>query len=111
MSYEHPIKPVGDNILVLVDDVVKKQEDEGGLILYSSTDDKEAEREYAMRGTVVAMGPCCYNLSWHGDPWCKVGDKIMFPKYMGEIHRDLETGKVYRLLKDDKVRGIITKEE
>ena len=61
-------------------------------------------------GKVVAMGPLCYHrpdmlVEGEVDPWCAVGDYILFPRYSG-VKFSYGTVK-YLLMNDDEVLAVI----
>lgn len=106
-----PVLPVGHRVVVLVDELEgdKGMQKKGAVITTHSTDDYEREREFQELGTVMALGPSAYNMSHHGEPWVQVGDHILYKKYDGKKYRDEETGKIYRIINDEDVIGIVPK--
>lgn len=93
------IKPVGYRVLVEPDKVEEKTK--GGLFLPQTTQDRE--QQAAIKGTVVAVGEHAWKED--GEPWAKVGDRIIFAKYGGfEVEDD---GKAYRLLNDEDIVAVI----
>lgn len=104
-----PLLPVGHRILVHVDELDNedKVQKKGGIITTHSTDDFEREREFQEKGVVVAMGDSAYNMPHHGDPWVKIGDRVLYKKYDGKKFLDEETGKLYRIINDEDVIAIM----
>jgi len=59
------------------------------------------------KGQVVAMGKDCYRGSRFSEPWCKVGDIVIYARYGGVIIEDPDTKKKYVLLNDEDIKGIV----
>jgi co-chaperonin GroES (HSP10) len=97
----HGINPKGARVLVLPDEVETKTK--SGIITATGT---AALREELAQvdGIVVAMGNTCYHDQ--PEPFCKVGDKVIFGKYSGII-REGNDGKKYRIINDLDVVGTI----
>lgn len=101
---EHGIHPKGHRILVLPDEVETKTA--SGII--TSTGTQTMREELAqVDGIVVEMGNTCY--ADQPEPWCVVGDRVIFGKYSGII-REGKDGKKYRLINDLDVVGTVDKE-
>ena len=68
-----PFIPLGDRVLVLMDEADKKV---GSLYV------PETSQERPIKGTVVAVGPGVHNIPGNLQPLTlKVGDRVMFGKY------------------------------
>lgn len=94
LDIPHGISPKGHRLLVLPDEV--ETTTKSGIIV--STGVQEFREQLAqVDGVVVAMGNTCY--SDQPEPWCKVGDRIIFGKYSGII-REGKDGKKYRIVND-----------
>lgn len=95
------ICPKGHRILVLPDDIETKTA--SGIVV---TTGREVMREELAQvdGVVVAMGNTCY--SDQPEPWCKLGDRVIFGKYSGIIRKGKD-GKTYRIINDLDVVGTI----
>lgn len=105
-----PLRAVGHRIVILVDEInggEDKLHKEKGIIVTNSTSDFESEKEFQETGVVVEIGPSAYNMSHHGDQWCKVGDRILYKKYDGKKWLDKETNKLYRIVNDEDVIAVI----
>ena len=101
---EHGINPKGHRILVLPDEVETKSA--GGII--TSVGVQALREELAqVDGVVVAMGNTCF--SDQPEPWCQVGDRVIFGKYSG-IMRGGKDGKKYRVINDLDVVATLEKE-
>lgn len=101
---EHGINPKGPRVLVLPDEVETKTA--SGII--TSVGAAAMREELAqVDGIVIAMGNTCYHDQ--PDPWCKVGDRVIFGKYSGII-RDGKDGKKYRVINDLDVVATLDKE-
>ena len=89
------INPKGNKLLVKPDEVDKKTAT--GIIIADVAVEKEEMAQ--MYGTCVAVGDFC----WVGaEPWCKVGDKIVFAKYADQTFKGHD-GIMYRLIRDKEV--------
>lgn len=102
--------PVGHHMLVALP-TIEKQTAMGLIIPDVVT---ERERAATVLGTVLAMGNTCYKDPRRfpdGQPWCKVGDTVMFSRYSGMRFKskDVFTGDLveYRMLTDDGIVGTV----
>lgn len=93
-------------VLVKPDEV--KTKTDSGIIL---TIDENKEALAQVYGTIVALGPNAWKAFDDGEPWAKVGDKIVYSKYGGKILLDKESGVKYTMLRDEDVLAVITEEE
>ena len=94
LDVPHGIKPKGPRILVLPDEIEKTTA--SGIVITTSTSEFR-EQLAQVDGIVVAMGNTCFHDQ--PEPWCKVGDRIIFGKYSGII-REGKDGKKYRVIND-----------
>ena len=76
------------------------------------TKTQEKQEEVASRsGKVVNIGPT----AWHAfdksspdwQPWCKIGDRIVFSKYSGELIEDPDTDEQLMIINDEDVQCIV----
>lgn len=80
------IKAVGHRVLIRPDPVLQKTK--SGLVL---SIDVKAERTASQKGTVVDIGPMAWKNDLYGfgkegwEPWCKVGDRVFYPRYGGKL--------------------------
>lgn len=88
------ISPKGHRLLVLPDEV--ETTTKSGIVVTTATQEFR-EQLAQVDAVVVAMGNTCY--SDQPEPWCKVGDRIVFGKYSGII-REGKDGKKYRIIND-----------
>jgi len=105
-----PILPVGYRILIKQDLVDEKTN--GGIIVASM---HELERQQAghSRGIVMAIGESAYHDK--PNPWCKVGDRVMFPNYAGKKFKaselknsfDKNDLQYWHIMNDEDVLGVI----
>lgn len=110
MKVVKKVKPLGHRVLVEPDSIDNKTK--GGIILPDEVRKQEAGAQVI--GTVLDIGDTCWADSPTGEPWCKVGDRVVFAKYAGmKIWNPIE-GK-YRddiiLLNDLDITALITEEE
>lgn len=65
------------------------------------------------RGTVAQIGPMAWKHPDYGygtpdwQPWCKVGDTVMYGKYAGKVVKDTDTGDNYMVINDDDIILVI----
>lgn len=70
----------------------------GGIILSQVT--KDREQGATVTGTVVAVGPSAFE----GAEVVQVGDRILFAKYGGLVHKEGE--EEFRFLNDEDLIGV-----
>lgn|SRR3990167_4857903 len=99
------ITPVGVSILVLPDQV--EEVTEAGVIVATAI---QIDREQMAQtdGEVVAIGEYAYYDEKKAR--CKVGDRVIMAKYAGMV-REGNDGLIYRLLKDDDIKALLSKKE
>ena len=99
--------PTGYRLLVLPYAGPKKTK--GGIYLSDTT--QETIQMTTVCGLVLKMGDLCYkeDEKFHGKPWCKEGDWIIFGRYAGSRFK-IEGGEV-RILNDDEIIATISKPE
>ena len=66
-------------------------------------------------GIVAAIGPLAWQRQdlqgklpqdkW--EPWCKVGDKVIFGRHAGKLKQDPEDGKWYMVINDEDIQAVI----
>lgn len=101
MNNNHGINPKGARVLVLPE-AVENRTKSG---IYTSTVSQDMALELAqVDGVVIALGNTCYHDQ--PEPWCKVGDRVIFGKYSGII-REGNDGKKYRIINDLDVVGTL----
>ena len=110
MKVVKTLKPLGHRVLIKPDFVEEKSK--GGIILAQDT--VKQEQGAQVIGTVLDIGSTCWADSADGEPWCKVGDRVIFAKYSGmKIWNPVE-GK-YRedilIVNDLDICGLVTEEE
>lgn len=80
------IRAVGIRIMVKPDPVEKMTK--SGIVLAV---DEKTERAGTQKGTVLGIGSMAWKNALYGyglegwEPWCKVGDRIHFPRYGGKL--------------------------
>jgi co-chaperonin GroES (HSP10) len=98
------IVPTGHHVLVEVQKVEKKTA--GGIII---PDDRvERDQCSANKGKVIALGPNAFR-DFGGNPWCKIGDTVIFPKYSGLEYKSesKEDETLYRILNDEDIKSVL----
>lgn len=93
MENSSGIYPKGHRVLIRAEEVEEKTQ--GGILLPGEITKREQLAE--IRGRVVAIGSTAY--SDQAEPFCKVGDRVIFAKYSGIIY-DGKDGVEYRVIND-----------
>lgn len=101
MNNDSGINPIGWRVLIKPQEV--REVSQGGIIL-STDKGKEREQMANTTGIVIAMGDQCY--ADEPNPWCKVGDKVIFAKYAGLLYKGRD-GKEYRMINDKDITGTL----
>ena len=95
------IKVTGHRLIVKAEVETKT---ESGIIVAV---DERKERAHSVVGIVIDIG----DSAWQGfncEPWCKVGDKIIFAKYAGRSVTDpSDPDGEYIILNDDDVLCVV----
>lgn len=99
------LKPAGHRLLIIPDTV---EDREGSLFLAPAT--MERRRNEKIFGTVHLIGPNAFKAFDSGEPWCEVGDHVCFAKFAGITVTDPDTKEQYRVLNDEDVILVHTKE-
>ena len=90
-------KPLGDRILVQRTEV--EEEVRGGIVIPDSA--HKREKAATQEGVVAALGSQAY--SEVKEPWCEVGDHVLYAKYGGVRLQDPDTGIEYVMINDDDI--------
>lgn len=100
----HGITPVGARVLILPDEIETKTK--SGII---TTHGIQVQREEMAQvdGVVVSMGSLCFHDQ--PEPWCKIGDRVIFGKYSG-ILREGNDGRTYRMINDLDIVAVLTEQ-
>lgn len=106
MSLPVTAGPVGWRIMIK--DHMPAKITEGGIVLSDLSIDHAGYLNYV--GEVVDLGPACYTHPkfMGGDPWCKVGDWIVFGRYAGQGLKFKGDDTKYRFVNDDEVLAVIS---
>ena len=98
---ESGIHPSGHRLLIKPLEI---EEVSSGRIILSTAGQNEREQMANTTGEVIEMGQGCFLDMPYGDinPWCKVGDRIVYAKYAGLLYQGKD-GKRYRIINDDNV--------
>lgn len=111
------IKPCGHRLVVKpfkqedVDEVLAAAKKSGFLDqIEIINNNKKREDASVDRGIVVAIGASAW-MDFKTDPWCKVGDEILFAKFAGKFVDDPETGESVCILNDEDVVAVVKEAE
>lgn len=110
------LRPLGWRILIRPKPI--KDMSDGGIALPGQAVD--AKRHLNPVGQVIAMGPLCYRGErFQEEPWCKVGDWVVFGQYQGlridvavpggdpDNPRQLKA-ESWRLVNDDQITMVVS---
>ena len=103
------IEPCGHRLVVKpfkqedVDDVIKSAKKFGIEIVNSNQKREDASVD---KGVVLAIGPTAWK-DFSSEPWCKVGDTILFAKFSPKFVEDPNTKETVGILNDEDVVAVI----
>ncbi len=100
------INVTGYRILVKPDEV--ETTTSGGIILAL---DEKLEAAGQQFGTVIGIGHTCWTNEKGeplSDPWCEVGDKILFAKHAGRFVYDPHTNEEFMVMLDTDVIATVS---
>ena len=96
------MEALGNKVIVAPKDV--ETISEGGIIMGGANFERN-ERAECSEGTVVDIGPSAYlDPIMGGEPWVKVGDKVIYAKYSGKFIKNPEDDKEYVVINDDAIQ-------
>ncbi len=95
-------KPLGYRIICKPDPI--EEVTKGGIVLAV---DRKLERAGQMSGHVVAVGSLAWTQFQDEEPWCKVGDHVLWARYSGATLTDPDTGENYMIMNDEDVTAKI----
>lgn len=101
-------KLVGHKILVRPDSI--EEVSAGGIHIARPKRDEQMEKAAVVTGKVLQVGTTAYNMEHFGEPWCKVGDKIIYTKYEGKTIVDPDTDEALLVINDEDVLFVLEKE-
>jgi chaperonin GroES len=91
------LEPLGYRVMVRPKDM--EQVTEGGIVIPDSA--HKREKAATQEGVVAALGSQAY--SEVKEPWCEVGDHVLYAKYGGVRLQDPDTGIEYVMINDDDI--------
>ena len=97
------MKVKGYRILVTPDEVEKVSA--GGIVYVF--DDERREKAALQTGVVEGIGNTCWSGESFNDPWCEVGDRILFSKHAGRFVVDPTDDSEYLIMNDTDVLCVI----
>lgn len=99
------IKVCGHRVLVKPE--IEKQTASGIIV----TLDEAKERAAAMYGEVISIGESAW-VDFKTDPWCKVGERVIFAKYAGRTVEDPDHPDTkFIILNDEDILAVISNKE
>lgn len=97
------ISPKGWYILILPDDPFSKIKSD---VIEIPDNVKEAREIDVNTGTIVSIGDLAWK-DYGGEPWAKVGDRVIYVRYGGKRIQDPDNDVWYVLLNDKDVIGVL----
>lgn len=102
---------VGQRVLVKPDTLQNEVKEIPGFQIVRPGDLEKAERNATDKGTVVQISPLAFKDIGGGDPWCAIGDKVIYAKHSGKWIKDPETNEEFYAIRDEDVQAIIVKDK
>ena len=97
----------GARVLVEVDDIEREKDLGNGLKLFIPVDEKQ-QRAAQQKGKVLQIGDLCWKDCTSPEPWCKVGERVLFTQYSGKfLPEGGEKKKSYYILNDLDIMAVI----
>ena len=105
------LKVCGHRVMIRPQELKKKTE--SGIIIEYGENEK-LEKAGMTRGIIAQIGndawKTMYINSYQPEPWCKVGDEVIHAKYIGFEVVDPETNETFRVVNDEDIIVVISKE-
>jgi len=102
------IEALGNKVIVKSDYVEGEKVSEGGIIFGVTDSEKRSAKAETTTGTIIGFGPSAWlDPILGGEPWCKVGDKVLYSKYSGKFVTDPEDSVEYVVINDDAIQARI----
>lgn len=83
-------------------------EGEGGLLIAKESREMTQMKFAVSKGTVIAVGFLAFKDFGHGEhqgqPWCKPGDVVHYPRNAGKKVKDPKSGEEFQYIYDSDVR-------
>lgn len=95
------IKAAGHRVIVKPDAI--EEVSEGGIIM--PTNNKERKEDAQAFGVIIDVGPNAWKGFDDGEPWAKVGDRVLFAKYGGYAVKIKD--EMLRVMNDEDITAII----
>lgn len=99
------LEALGPRVIIFPDPV--EEISKGGIVL--ARDERQAKAETST-GTIKEIGPLAWlDPALGGEPWCEVGDRVVYAKYSGKFVIDPDDEKEYVVINDDAIQARIEK--
>ena len=95
------LEAIGFRVLVKTDVIEDKVDCGEGKIIYKPQQVVDQEQGGVDRGEVVHIGPMAFEDEGGQRMWCKVGDRVIWPRYAGRPVKD--EGVLYHVLNDKDI--------
>lgn len=101
------LEVIGDRVLIKPKPLKTRHKIDGTDIEFEINygADEKIHKMASQEGTVVGIG----SEAWgdYKEPWCKVGDNVLFAQYSGKFVTDPETSEDFMVINDVDIQVII----
>ena len=105
------VKVCGHRVMIKPREL-KRKTDSGIIIEYA--ENEKLEKAGMTIGRIVGIGPDAWRTMYisgtPSEPWAKVGDEVIHAKYIGYEVLDEGTNETYRIVNDEDIVAVISKE-
>ncbi len=112
------LKPVAHRLLIKPDAIIEEQElqkeyktlSASKFVIEKPDNQKKRDLQGTESGVVVQIGPMAWKHSDYGypgpdwAPWCKVGDKVVFARYVGKLWPHPDTKEEFLIMNDEDIQ-------
>ena len=105
-DYPYLIEPIGHRVLIKPKPV--EETSKGGIILNENKGLAEANQ---IEGTLIAVGPNAWKAFDDGEPWCEVGDKVLYARFSAKALICPKTEEKLVMCLDDDIIARLLEDE
>lgn len=80
-----------------------------GIQLLDEAESAQLRKNAVDRGTVVGIGSTAFK-DFGGEPWCVIGEVIVYSRYAGKQVTDPVSKEVYTIINDEDVIAVLKEE-
>lgn len=102
------MEALGNRVIILPDESdtneYGEEVSEGGIVVKTEKQVRDY-RDQTTTGTVIDHGPAAWlDPAMGGEPWAKIGDRVVYAKYSGKYFINPEDQKEYVCINDDAIQ-------